>query len=214
MSRRRSLLGHVKRRCHAGAARRGDRWTAAESAALQRAHAARPSAWTAIARELGRTPGACRDRYRTLFGDPTPGVAPAAPPRTGPWEPDEEARLLAFAGSSATGDVAFGAAARAVGTRSRLQCSRKWGELRPSSAPRHLDTAAERLALCEALVARGVTDESDVTWTELGWDVPGTATTVALSGWRRLRRRYPELDFPAALARCVADLRDEVRAAG
>ena len=61
--------------------------------------------------------------------------------------------------------------------------------LRPSSAPRHLDTAAERLALCEALVARGVTDESDVTWTELGWDVPGTATTVALSGWRRLRRK-------------------------
>ena len=65
----RSILGHVKRNGHSGAKQKGVRWTVGESQALKEAFDKNPSDWTQIAQGFDRTPGACRDRYRTLFGE-------------------------------------------------------------------------------------------------------------------------------------------------
>ena len=269
-----SIYGHVKRRLHPGVELKKVRWTAADSARLKVCFDDAPSDWKAIALEFGRTPGACRDRYRTLYGEPSTvrgkkrepssrgsddgapqptsadgagadasaapppaaslGAAPAPdPPRPlataafghdAEWSAVEMARLrsVVVAGLPVLDvtdptAVSFSALAAAVGTRSRLQCRKKWTELRNMSAgekprlyARLLKTPAEQLELCEQLGVLGATDESDVTWSKLGWDWEGCATTVALVRWRRLRAKYEDLDFSAALARVTEDLRGEV----
>ena len=77
----RSILGHVKRNGHSGAKQKGVRWTVGESQALKEAFDKNPSDWTQIAQGFDRTPGACRDRYRTLYGEPS-APAPAGGART------------------------------------------------------------------------------------------------------------------------------------
>ena len=223
----RSILGHVKRNGHSGAKQKGVRWTVGESQQLKEAFDKNPSDWTQIAAGFDRTPGACRDRYRTLFGEvPAKGTphSEAKEVKSGNWGGDEDNRLKACKSKNgrpvcretAPETVSFSDVARAVKTRSRLQCRRRWAELKaPNTQPqsKKLDSASEKLSLCEALKASGATDESDVTWTSLGWDVPGAATACALSTWKRPKKAHgggDEADFQEALDAVTSELQAEV----
>ena len=222
----RSILGHVKRNGHSGAKQKGVRWTVGESQALKEAFDKNPSDWTQIAQGFDRTPGACRDRYRTLFGEvPAKGTphSEAKEVKSGNWGADEDNRLRNCKSKNGRPvckevdpeTISFSDVARAVKTRSRLQCRRRWAELRGPAAPpsKKLDSASEKLSLCEALKASGATDESDVTWTSLGWDVPGAATACALSTWKRLKKAHgggDDADFQEALDAVTSELQAEV----
>ena len=78
-----SLYGHVKRQRHAYANRQGPdkRWSGEDSNLLRELFEQHGPDWTAIGVELKRTPAACRDRYRTLYGEPS-APAPASGART------------------------------------------------------------------------------------------------------------------------------------
>ena len=222
----RSILGHVKRNGHSGAKQKGVKWTLGESQALKEAFDKNPSNWKQIAQGFDRTPGACRDRYRTLFGEvPAKGTphSEAKEFKIGNWGADEDNRLRNCKSKNGRPvckevdpeTISFSDVARAVKTRSRLQCRRRWAELRGPAAPpsKKLDSASEKLSLCEALKASGATDESDVTWTSLGWDVPGAATACALSTWKRLKKAHgggDDADFQEALDAVTSELQAEV----
>ena len=58
----------------------GGRWTAADSLRLKEAYDQSPSNWTIIAKGFdGRTPGSCRDRFRTMYGLAKPEKHNGAP---------------------------------------------------------------------------------------------------------------------------------------
>ena len=59
---------------------RGGRWTDSDSIKLKLAYDKSPSNWTLIAAQFNnRTPGACRDRYRTMYGEAKPEKHNGAP---------------------------------------------------------------------------------------------------------------------------------------
>ena len=58
----------------------GGRWTDSDSIKLKVAYDKSPSNWTLIAAQFdNRTPGACRDRYRTMYGEAKPEKHNGAP---------------------------------------------------------------------------------------------------------------------------------------
>jgi len=58
----------------------GGRWTDSDSIKLKVAYDKSPSNWTLIAAQFdNRTPGACRDRYRTMYGEARPKKHNGAP---------------------------------------------------------------------------------------------------------------------------------------
>jgi hypothetical protein len=58
----------------------GGRWTDSDSIKLKLAYDKSPSNWTLIAAQFdNRTPGACRDRYRTMYGEAKPEKHNGAP---------------------------------------------------------------------------------------------------------------------------------------
>ena len=226
----RSILGHVKRNGHSGAKQKGVRWTVGESQALKEAFDKNPSDWTQIAQGFDRTPGACREgalphviwRWSPRRAS-IPQHSEAKEVKSGNWGADEDNRLRNCKSKNGRPvckevdpeTISFSDVARAVKTRSRLQCRRRWAELRGPAAPpsKKLDSASEKLSLCEALKASGATDESDVTWTSLGWDVPGAATACALSTWKRLKKAHgggDDADFQEARMPVTSELQAEV----
>ena len=66
-----SLYCHVKRLRHEGHEKRSVRWNMEDSDLLKQYFDRYGPDWTAIGKEFGRTPAQCRDRYRTLFGEPS-----------------------------------------------------------------------------------------------------------------------------------------------
>ena len=218
-----SLYGHVKRQRHAYANRQGPdkRWSGEDSNLLRELFERHGPDWTAIGVELKRTPAACRDRYRTLYGEPS-APAPAGGARTivvkEAWT---DAELTALVEAHVDGTpvleiddparVSFTAVAARVGTRSRQQCRKKWDSLkRRNHRGELLRDPDMALELCEQVQLKHATDESDVVWSLLGWDQPGACTSAALQCWRRLRKRHPELPFAEALDVVTEELRDEV----
>ncbi|KAH8098291.1 RNA polymerase II transcription regulator recruiting protein [Aureococcus anophagefferens] len=219
-----SLYGHVKRQRHAYANRQGPdkRWSGEDSNLLRELFERHGPDWTAIGVELKRTPAACRDRYRTLYGEPS-APAPAGGARTivvkEAWT---DAELTALVEAHVDGTpileiddpaarVSFTAVAALVGTRSRQQCRKKWDSLkRRNHRGELLRDPDMALELCEQIQLKHATDESDVVWTLLGWDHPGACTSAARQCWERLRKRHPELPFAEALDVITEELRDEV----
>ncbi|KAJ1447837.1 hypothetical protein M885DRAFT_541278 [Pelagophyceae sp. CCMP2097] len=219
-----SVYGHVSRVCDAR--KRKGRWSPQESEELRRLHKVHGPQWAKIAGEIGRTPGSCRDRFRTLFGEPTNQAAQQEDSfATGEWTAEEVDRLkrtncngVPIVQVDDATQVSWTQLAQRVRTRGRQACRRKWEELRDADkgkrsfrAHEQLLLPAELLELCEQLAKSKAQHESEVVWTDLGWDRRGCATAVALKRWKMLRSKYPpEISFTEALSRASEGLRGEV----
>lgn len=207
-----SLYSHVKRQCHPGAHK--GKWSDDETSQLRALFEQQGPNWSEIAAEIGRTPEACRDRFRAVCGEATEAISHDK------WTPSE---TCTFTSSKVNGipildiddpaDISFVRVARRVKTRNKQQCARMWYKLRGlAHAGKVLEDTAHQLDLCEKIRACGADTVDDVPWSKLGYDNLGCSTNFARDCFAKLARPYGTLPFPAIVERLIDHLQLQVQA--
>lgn len=207
-----SLYSHVKRQCHPGAHK--GKWSDDETAQLKALYALHGPNWGDVAAEIGRTPEACRDRFRAVCGEATEDISHDK------WTDDETSLLV---DSKVNGvpildiedpaDISFVRVARRIKTRNKQQCARMWHKLRGfTHADGVLRDPAHQLELCEKV--QKYASYEDVPWSKLGYDRLGCSTTFAQSCFDKLARPYcaDNMAFVDLLALLIANLQQNVEA--
>lgn len=142
--------------------------------------------WVQIGEELGRLPGACRDKWRDVLR--TSGFRPQAV-RRGRFTNEEEALLLTLVMQSReahNGEIDWTEVASKMGTRSYRQCRRFYFNRAmkmsfPSQSPE------SDFELVDRLYNLDVEDETEVRWAELD---PQRTREQVYERWRLLVKKY------------------------
>ncbi|EME31094.1 Myb-like DNA-binding protein REB1 [Galdieria sulphuraria] len=175
-----SVYDHAKRRLEPKNYK--SLWSNEEVEELARLIRKHGTKWVLIGEELGRLPGACRDKWRDVLR--TSGFRPQAI-RKGRFTNEEEALLLSLVMQSReahNGEIDWTEVASKMGTRSYRQCRRFYFNRAmkmsfPSQNPE------SDLELVERLCNLDVEDESEVRWAELD---PQRTREQVYERWRLL----------------------------
>jgi hypothetical protein len=179
-----SVYDHAKRRLEPKNYRSA--WSNEDIEQLARLIQKYGTKWVQIGEELGRLPGACRDKWRDVLR--TSGFRPQAI-RKGRFTSEEEALLLTLVMQSReahNGEVDWTEVACKMGTRSYRQCRRfYYNRAMRMSFPSQ--TPESDFELVERLYNLDFEDETEVRWAEL--DTQRTREQV-YERWRLLVRKF------------------------
>lgn len=171
------------------------KWTQEEDQKLMRMSAEAPGDWKSMGAALGRMPQACKDRFKEIkLGNAK---------HSGMWQQHEVEKLeasvkeiLDHRGSTNNAsrrlildDIDWGIVSTQVGSRTPIQCLRKWyDEVSPSMVSRGEWGAGDDKRLLKYLYLSGALKEYEVDWSNA---VQGRSASQSKRRWNLMRKSLP-----------------------
>lgn len=181
------MYDHARRLWHAQFYKTG-RWSQSDTALLKKLVLEHDRNWSTIASHVGRSPTACRDKWRDI----TNGES-----ASGKWTREEDEKLLELVKEACNGDISkihseesvdWSSISKSMGTRTRTQCRTHWRYINPNLKPyRQSWVFNDDLNLIQKLVDFNVSYESEIIWKDVAMGTAWTREQIRFR-WYRLKQ--------------------------